>query len=67
MYTAVSKYCFWLLQGSIVGPTLFNYFFNDFFYFINKASGDNFADDNSLSAFKWNIKNLKLINSRIWK
>ena len=38
-------------QGSIVGPTLFNCFFNDFFYFIDKASVHNFADDNSLSAF----------------
>ena len=31
-------------QGSIVGPTLFNCFFNDFFYFIDKASVHNFAD-----------------------
>ena len=48
-------------QGSIVGPALFNCFFNDFFYFIDKASVHNFADDNSLSAFESNIKNLKLI------
>ena len=48
-------------QGSIVGPILFNRFFNDFFYFIDKASVHNFADDNSLSAFESNIKNLKLI------
>ena len=48
-------------QGSIVGPTLFNCFFNDFFYFVDKASVHNFADDNSLSAFESNIKNLRLI------
>ena len=48
-------------QGSIVGPTLFNCFFNDFFYFIEKASVHNFADYNSLSAFESNIKNLKSI------
>ena len=47
-------------QGSIVGP-LFNCFFNDFFYFIDKASVHNFADDNSLSALESNMKNLKLI------
>ena len=44
-------------QGSIVGPTLFNCFFNDFFYFIAKASVHNFADDTFLRAFKSNIKN----------
>ena len=48
-------------QGSIVCPTSFNCFFNDLFYFIDKASVHNFADDNSLSAFESNIKNLKLI------
>ena len=59
MYTAGFKYYFW--RTSRVGPTLFTCFFNDFFYFIDKASVYNFADDNSLSAFESNIKNLKLI------
>ena len=48
-------------QGSIVGPTLFNFFFNYFFYFIDKASVHHFAGDNSLSAFEPNIENLKII------
>ena len=48
-------------QGSIVGPILFNCFFNDFFYFIDKTSVHNFADDNSLSVFETNIKNLRMI------
>ena len=48
-------------QGSIVGPTLFNCFFNDFFYFIDKATVHNFVDDNSLSAVESDIKKLKLI------
>ena len=48
-------------QGSIVGPTLFNCFFNDFFYFIDEPSVHNFADDNPLSVFESNIKNLKTI------
>ena len=37
-------------QGSILGPLLFNIFINDLFYFIEKCSLYNFADDNSLSA-----------------
>ena len=50
-------------QGCIVDPTLFNCFFNDFFYFIDKASVHNFADDNSVSAFESYQK--FEINSRI--
>ena len=45
-------------QGSIVGPILFNCFFNDFFYFTEKATVHNFADDNTLSMFEETIQNL---------
>ena len=45
-------------QGSIVGPTLFKCFFKDFFYFTEKASVHNFADDNTLSMFEETIQNL---------
>ena len=48
-------------QGPIIGPTLFNCLFNGFFYFIEKARVHNFADNNSLSVFESNIKNLKSI------
>ena len=55
-------------QGSIVGPTLFNCFFNGFFYFSDKVSVNNFASlnsnalsDNSLSAFESNIKNMNIV------
>ena len=45
-------------QGFIEGPVLFNCFFNDFFYFIEKTSVHNFADDNTLSMFEETIQNL---------
>ena len=45
-------------QGSIVGPILFNCFFNDFFYVIEIANAHNFADDNMLTAFANSIQNL---------
>ena len=38
-------------QGSVVGPILFNAFFNDFFFFMQHAIVHNFAEDNTLSSF----------------
>ena len=43
-------------QGSIVSPVLFNCFFNNFFYFIEKSSVHNFEDDETLSMFKETIQ-----------
>ena len=44
-------------QGFIVGHILFNCFFNDFFYFIGKASVHSFEDGNTLSMFEKTIQN----------
>ena len=45
-------------QGSIVGPILFNCFFNEFYYFIKNANVHNFADDNTLTTFGQNVGTL---------
>ena len=45
-------------QGSIVVPILFDCFFNDFFYFIEKVNVHSFADDNTRSMFEETIQNL---------
>ena len=45
-------------QGSVLKPTLFNLFFNDFFFCILIASAHNFVDDNSSSSFATAVENL---------
>ena len=45
-------------QGSIVGPFVFNIFFNDFVHFLLVASAHKFAENNTLSSFAKIIKNL---------
>ena len=48
-------------QGSVVGPILFNAFFNYFFFFMQHATVHNFAGDNALSSFAKIFTKLKEI------
>ena len=48
-----------MLQGSILGPLLFNIFLNDLFLFISNFSLSDYADDNTLYTFGDNLKKIK--------
>ena len=48
-----------VLQGSILGPFLFNIIINDLVGFIKKSSLYNFADDKTITAFERDITLLK--------
>ena len=53
-----NKVIFGVPQSSIVGPNLFNCFFNDFYNFIKNANPHNFANDNMLTTFAQNVPTL---------
>ena len=59
IYEGIRFNTLYILTGQI-GSTAF-VFLIILFYFIDKASVHDFADDNSLSAFTTNVKNLKSI------
>ena len=45
-------------QGSVLGPLLFNIYFNDLFYFLEETEAINYADDTNLYACDMNLSNL---------
>ena len=48
-----------VLQGSILGPLLFNIFVNDLFLFVSSSNLSNYADDNTLYTYSYNLEEVK--------
>ena len=45
-------------QGSVLGPLLFNIYFNDLFFVLKESDASNYADDTNLHACDMDISNL---------
>ena len=45
-------------RGSVLGPLLFNIYFNDLFFFLDNTEASNYADDTDLYACDTNLENL---------
>ena len=46
-------------QGSLLGPLLFNIFINDLFLFLSNSYLSNYANDNTLYAFGYDLEEIK--------
>ena len=47
-----------VLQGSVLGPLIFNIYFNDLFFILEETESINYADDNNLYACDMDLSNL---------
>ena len=58
-YSKWSEICRGIIQGSILGPLLFNLFINDIFFFVEKSETCNFADDNTVYSYGKDLAKIK--------
>ena len=66
-YSPWSGILFGLLQGSILGPLLFNIFLSDLFLIVKVVNIANYADDNTLYGFCDTIEEVIILTKFIQK
>ena len=77
-YGKWSEICRGILQGSLLGPLLFNIFIKEIFFFVEKSEICNFADDNTIYScgkdlpkikedFICTMKNTKMVLVKFFK